>query len=172
MKIRSAQLLGFVLALTAGTVVFAAEDHFNQKNSVFQQPGQGQQGMMYTFVVPEGVTVTTKSGKVITGGQKIGVPGVYITLIDPMLEKHVVDEYGQHFANKNQYKALPATQKSDHALISLKIPEGVTVTKANGEVEKGPQDILLMVKAAEWGMTPAKLPPDLVHPDDMPGYGN
>ena len=169
MKIRSAQLLGFILALTAGAAVFA-DDHFAQKNSVFQQPGQAQQEMMYTFLVPEGVTITTKSGKTVQGGQKIGVPGTYITLVDPMLEKNVVDQYGQHFANKNQYRALPATEKSDHALISLKIPEGVTVKKADGQVLQGPQDILLMVKAAEWGAVPAKLPADLVHPDDMSRY--
>jgi hypothetical protein len=169
MKIRSAQLFGFVLALMAGTVVFA-EDHFNSKNNVFNQPGEAQREMMYTFIVPEGITIKTKSGKVITGGEKIGIPGVYLTLLDPMLEFHVVDKYGQHFANKNQYEALPPTQKRDYALISLKIPEGVTVTKANGEVEKGPQDIMLMVKAAEWGMMPAKLPTDLVHPDDMSHY--
>jgi hypothetical protein len=164
MTVRISRLLGFMLALVAGVV-------FAQWDDKSFPPGRGMEDTVYMFRLTPGSTFQTKSGKVIHGGETVGVPGKYITLIDPALVPQTIDKYGDHFANKDEYMSMPAEQKSKYAIISVEIPEGATLTRANGTVDKGPTKVLLMVEP-EYGQTMKgkNLPADLIHPSDMHGF--
>ncbi len=165
MTVRVSRLLGFMLALVAG-VVYAQFD-----NKSFP-PGRGVEDTVYMFRLAPGSTFQTKSGKIIKGGETVGVPGKFITMIDPALVPVTIDKYGDHFVNKNQYMSMPAEQKSKYAIISVQIPEGATLTRADGSVYKGPTDVLLMVEP-KYGKTMKPTSPimdDILHPSDLPGF--
>ena len=167
MTVRISRLLGFVLALVAG-VVYA---QFDDKSF---PPGRGLEDTVYMFRLAEGSTLQTASGKTFKGGELVGVPGKNITMIDPALVPQTINKYGDHFANKNEYMSMPAEQKSKYAIISVKIPEGATLTRADGSVYKGPTDVLLMVEP-KYGQTMKPKSPitdELIHPLDIPGFGN
>ena len=165
MTVRISRLLGFMLALVAG-VVFA---QFDDKSF---PPGRGVEDTVYMFRLAEGSTVKTKSGEIIKGGETVAVPGKNITMIDPALVPQTIDKYGDHFANKNQYMSLPAEQKSKYAIISVKIPDGAILTRADGSVLKGPTEVLLMVEP-KYGKTMKPTSPmmeELTHPSNVPGF--
>ncbi|HYQ92710.1 MAG TPA: hypothetical protein VES89_11720, partial [Candidatus Competibacteraceae bacterium] len=78
MTVRLSRLLGFMLALMAGVV-------FAQWDDKSFPPGRGVEDTVYTFKLAPGSKLQTKSGKVINGGETVGVPGKYITMVDPAL---------------------------------------------------------------------------------------
>ena len=68
--------------------------------------------------------------------------------------------------------SLPAEQKSQYAIVSVKIPAGATLTRADGTVYKGPTDVLLMVDP-QYGQTLKPTSPmmeELTHPSNVPGF--
>ena len=165
MTVRLSWLLGFMLALMAGVV----SAQFNDKSF---PPGRGLEDTVYMFKLAPGSTLQTKSGKVIKGGETVAVSGKNITMFDPALVPHTIDKYGDHFANKNEYMSLPTEQRSKYAIISVKIPEGATLTRADGSVYKGPTDVLLMVDP-QYGQVMKPTSPlleELSHPGDVPGF--
>jgi hypothetical protein len=165
MTVRLSRLLGFMLALVAGVV-------YAQWNSKSFPPGHGVEDTVYMFRLAPGSTLQTKSGKVIKGGETVAVSGKNITMIDPALVPVTIDKYGDHFMDKNEYMSLPAEQKSKYAIISVKIPEGATFTRADGTVYKGPTDVLLMVDP-QYGQTMKPTSPlieELTHPSNVPGF--
>jgi len=165
MKARLFWLLGFMLALV--TSVVSAQ--WNNKSF---PPGQGLEDTVYLFKLAPGSSLQTKSGKVIQGGETVAVSGKNITLIDPALVPQTIDKYGDHFANKDQYMSLPAEQKSQYAIVSVKIPAGATLTRADGTVYRGPTDVLLMVDP-QYGQTLKPTSPmmeELTHPSNVPGF--
>lgn len=167
MTVRLSWLLGFMLALVAGVV----SAQFNDKSF---PPGRGLEDTVYMFQLAPGSTLQTKSGKVIKGGETVAVSGKNIEMIDPALVPQTIDKYGDHFANKNQYMSMPAEQKSKYAIISVHIPEGATLTRADGSVYKGPTNVLLMVDP-QYGKTMKPASPmmeELTHPSSVPGFGN
>ncbi|MFO1432160.1 MAG: hypothetical protein U1F76_18785 [Candidatus Competibacteraceae bacterium] len=165
MTVRLSRLLGFMLALMAGV-------GFAQWDDKSFPPGRGVEDTVYMFRLAPGSSLQTKSGKVIKGGETVAVSGKNITMIDPVLVPQTIDKYGDHFANKDQYMSLPAEQKSRYAIISVKVPEGVTFTRADGTVYKGPTDVLLMVDP-QFGKTmkpTSPIPEELTHPSNVPGF--
>lgn len=154
-----------MLALVVGIV-------FAQWDDKSFPPGRGVEDTVYTFKLAPGSKLQTKSGKVINGGETVGVPGKYITMVDPALVPKTINQYGDHFANKNEYMSLPAEQKSKYAIIEVEIPKGATLTRADGTVYKGPTKVLLMVEP-QYGQKVKPASPimdDLIHPSDLPGF--
>jgi hypothetical protein len=165
MKARLGWVLGVMLAVMTGVV----SAQWNNKSF---PPGQGLEDTVYMFKLAPGSTLQTKSGKIIKGGETVAVAGKNITLIDPALVPQMIDKYGDHFANKDQYLSLPAERKSQYAIISVKIPAGVTLTRADGTVYKGPTEVLLMVDP-QYGQTLKPTGPmmeELTHPANVPGF--
>jgi hypothetical protein len=167
MTVRLSRLLGFMLALMAGVVSAQWDDKSFP-------PGRGVEDTVYTFRLAPGSSLQTRSGKVIKGGETVAVSGKNITMIDPALVPQTIDKYGDHFTNKDQYMSLPAEQRSQYAIISVKIPEGATLTRADGTVYKGPTDVLLMVEPKYGKSMKPKSPmiDELTHPSDVPGFND
>lgn len=162
MVARITKLIGLLLALGFSMTAFS---QFNQKN-IFPADTS-----VYTIVVPAGASVTTRAGKTFKGGETVAIPAKYVTVVEPAEVTPVVNRYGQHFMNKNEYQTLAPEQQREYTVLSVQIPEGASVTRADGEVEKGPTTILLMVKPASMaGHKMKETPSDFMAPSDVPGY--
>ncbi len=162
MVARITKLFGLLLALSLSMTALA---QFNQRNMFPPEMS------VYTIVVPDGASVTTKAGKTYTAGQTVAIPAQYVTVVEPAEVTPVINRYGQHFMNKNQYQALPPEQLRQYTLLSLKVPEGASVKRADGEVEKGPTTVLLMVKPESMGQFQMKeTPSDFMAPSGLPGF--
>ncbi|MDG4555534.1 MAG: hypothetical protein P9E24_15000 [Candidatus Competibacter sp.] len=134
-----------VLALfLSGTTVYA--QGFNMKSF---PNGLGKSDMMYRFLVPEGVTVTNKKGEVMKGGSIVTVPGSSIKLLEPAYaqEQAKNSAFMSSFMNASQYFAMSADKVRNHAVIGLKVPEGVTV-EGYGKTVTGGSELVLMVANA------------------------
>ena len=145
MKIFRIMNVALVLLLSAMAV---HAQGFNMKSF---PNGLGKSDMMYRFLVPEGVTVTVtnKKGEVMKGGSIVTVPGSSIKLLEPAYaqEQAKNSAFMSSFMNASQYFAMPEEKARDHAVIALKVPEGVTV-EGYGKTVKGEGELVLMVANA------------------------
>jgi hypothetical protein len=136
-------ILGATLALLLSIAVVHAQG-FEMKSF---PDGLGKKEMVYKFLVPEGVTVTNQKGEVKKSGSIVMVPGSRIKLLEsPYVKEMQKDEaFISSFMNAEQYFGMPAEQVRDFAVISISVPEGVTVEGRGGKTVKGPADLILMV---------------------------
>ncbi|MCP5127082.1 MAG: hypothetical protein H6973_15965 [Gammaproteobacteria bacterium] len=136
------RIFGAALALLLSVAVVHAQG-FEMKSF---PGGVGKKEMVYKFLVPEGVTVTNQKGEVKKGGSIVMVPGSRIKLLEsPYVKEMQKDEaFMSSFMNADQYFGMPAEQVRDFAVISLMVPEGVTI-EGSGKTVKGPADLILMV---------------------------
>ncbi|MCB1918583.1 MAG: hypothetical protein KDJ28_01225 [Candidatus Competibacteraceae bacterium] len=136
------RIFGAALALLLSVAVVHAQG-FEMKSF---PGGVGKKEMVYKFLVPEGVTVTNQKGEVKKGGSIVMVPGSRIKLLEsPYVKEMQKDEaFMSSFMNADQYFGMPAERVRDFAVISLMVPEGVTI-EGGGKTVKGPADLILMV---------------------------
>ncbi|MCP5159276.1 MAG: hypothetical protein H6975_07605 [Gammaproteobacteria bacterium] len=150
-------ILSVVLVLSLGAMTAHAAG-FNMKSF---PDGIGMSDMMYRFLVPEGVTITNKKGEVMKAGSIVTVPGSNIKLLESAYAKEQAknEKFMSGFVNSTQYFGMPEEKVRDHAIISVKVPEGVTV-EGYGRTIKGEAELVLMV-----ANTGAETMPD-THPAD------
>lgn len=137
------RIFGAALALLLSVAVAHAQG-FEMKSF---PGGVGKKEMVYKFLVPEGVTVTNQKGEVKKGGSIVMVPGSRIKLLEsPYVKEMQKDEaFMSSFMNAEQYFGMPAEKVRDFAVISLMVPEGVTIQGEGGKTIEGPGDLILMV---------------------------
>ncbi|MCB1780752.1 MAG: hypothetical protein KDJ34_11820 [Candidatus Competibacteraceae bacterium] len=143
LKMKILRILGTALVLAFSAAAVHAQG-FNMQSF---PDGLGKHEMMYKFLVPEGVTVTNQKGEVKKGGSIVMVPGSSIKLLESPYVKEMAkdDAFMASFMNADQYFGMPAEQVRDFAVISVMVPEGVTVEGKSGKTIKGPADLVLMV---------------------------
>ena len=143
------------LVLLLGAVIAHAQGFQNESFA----PGAGKPELQYHLLVPEGVTVTNKKGEVFKGGQIIMVPGSNVTILESAYVKaHMKDPaFQSSFMNEKQYVGIPEEKMQDYAVVSVKVPEGVTV-EGLGKTIKGPSSVQLIVKKAEMEAMPDETP--------------
>jgi hypothetical protein len=125
--------------------------------------------------VPDGVTITNKKGEVYKAGEVVLVPGANVTILEPAYVKEQMKdtEFKSSFINENQYAGIPEERVRDYAIVSIKVPEGVTVeslpwkktsegvtTDYAGKTIKGPSSVTIMVVKAKMDATPNNTPAD------------
>jgi hypothetical protein len=125
----------------------------------FQQesfpPGAGKPELKYHMLVPEGVTITNKKGEVFKAGQIVMVPGTNVTILESAYVKEQMKDpaFESSFISKKQYVGIPEERIQDYAIVSVIVPEGVTV-EGFGKTIKGPSSVKLIAKKAEMQATP------------------
>ncbi|MCP5426366.1 MAG: hypothetical protein H6970_15070 [Gammaproteobacteria bacterium] len=134
-------LMGGALALLVNTAAFA---QFDNKTPAFTEPGPGDKDYVYSLLVPEGITVTSKTGKVFKSGDTIGIPGTLITLMGQK-DAEAAAAANEHFNNKSP---MPKPEDRTHVMIALKVPEGVMIHSDDGRDLTGPAVLDLVVTAA------------------------
>jgi len=140
MRVLVALNLCLVLVLLSTSAAFA---QFMEKNRAFQQPGVGEEDREYMVLVPEEVTIITRDGDTIRGGETVGIPGKSITLLNTGEADQTI-EAGELF-NEYKEKDMPAEQKQEYAVVEVKIPEGMTISHEDGRTIEGETTINLMV---------------------------
>lgn len=122
---------------------------FNNEISNFAPAGAaGPADREYYFRVPDGLEVVTRKGDVIKGGETIGIPGKYLTVLGPdKAEPMIKSQYG--FDNKNQPVAqMTEADRRKYAVVAIQIPEGASVRTDDGKrVVKGPQTVYILALA-------------------------
>jgi len=136
-------VLSIVMAMFIGTSALA---QFDDKTPAFTEPGPGDKDFVYSFIVPEGITVTTRAGQVYNSGEVIGIPGEYITLLSPKVaaEQTAAEAEGAFNSKSN----VPQTEDLSQVAISIKIPEGAMLQHVDGRELKGPADVVMIVEQA------------------------
>jgi hypothetical protein len=142
MKTFMVSLLGVVLTLTLNAAAFA---QFNDKNAAFPAPGPGEADKEYTFIVPEGVTIETPQGETYKGGETIGIPGKYLELLATDRAEEIVT-VGNAVGQQTEWTEV---ERANYGVVMLTIPEGVTVTRKDGSVLKGPTSVPMVVTMAD-----------------------
>ena len=140
------RLCSTALVLLLGAVIAHAQG-FEQQSF---PPGMGKPELAYHMRVPEGFTITNKAGEVFKAGEIVMVPGANVTILDPVYVKaHVKDkEFKSSFINEKQYVGIPEEKIQDYAIVSILVPEGVTVQDENVTI-KGPSAVTLIAKKEE-----------------------
>ncbi len=135
-----------LLSLCLAAPAFA---QFNNEISNFAPAGAaGPEDREYYFRVPDGVEVVTRKGEVIKGGETIGIPGKYLTVLGPeKAEPMIKSQYG--FDNKNQPVAqMTQADRRKYAVVAIQVPEGASVRTDDGKrVVKGPQTVYILALA-------------------------
>ncbi|HRZ07443.1 MAG TPA: hypothetical protein P5102_15080 [Candidatus Competibacteraceae bacterium] len=108
--------------------------------------GPGKPELKYHLLVPEGVTITNKKGEVVKGGQVVLVPGANVTILESAYVKTQMEnpEFKAGFVNAENYIGMPEERVRDYAIVSIKVPEGVTVERGNRKIT-GPSQVTIMV---------------------------
>ena len=143
------------LVLLLGAVIAHAQGFQNESFA----PGAGKPELQYHMLVPEGVTITNKKGEVFKAGQIIMVPGSNVTILESAyVKEHMNDpEFKSSFMNEKQYVGMPEERIQDYAIVSVKVPEGVTV-EGFGKTITGPSSVTLIAKKAEMEAMPDDTP--------------
>ncbi len=141
MKTKLIHIMSMALVLLLGSM--AAQAQFKDKSF---PNGFGQPELMYRFLVPEGVTVTSKTGEVMKAGSIVTVPGSNIRMLEPEKAKEQAKDqaFMSSFMNASQYFEMSTEKAQDHRIIVLTIPEGVTV-EGYGKTLKGGSELVLMI---------------------------
>jgi hypothetical protein len=108
--------------------------------------GPGKPELKYHLMVPDGVTITNKKGEMFTGGQVILVPGANVTILESAYAKQQMDnpQFKASFINAETYSGIPEEKVRDYAIVSIKVPEGVTVVSKDRKIT-GPSQVTVMV---------------------------
>ena len=111
--------------------------------------GYGKPELKYHLLVPEGVTITNKKGEVLKGGQIVMVPGANVTILESAYVKTQMEnpEFKAGFINAQNYVGMSEEKVRDYAIVSVKVPEGVTV-QSPGKTITGTSSVTLMVVKA------------------------
>ena len=151
------RLCSTALVLLLGVVIAHAQG-FQQQSF---QPGAGKPELKYNLLVPEGVTITNKQGDVIKGGEVVQVRGANVTILDsPYVKKEMENpEFQTGFINKETYSGVPEERIQDYAIVSIKVPEGVTVERGARKIT-GPSQVTMMVTTQGSQATPDTTPPE------------
>lgn len=142
-----------VLLLSA---VIAHAQGFQEKSF---PTGLGKPELKYHLLVPDGITVTNKKGETYKAGQIVLVPGSNVTFLESAYVKKQMEkpEFMSSFVNAESYSGMSEEKVRDYALVSVKVPEGVTV-EGHGRTIKGPSSVTLMVVKAKMDATPNTTP--------------
>ena len=121
--------------------------------------GAGKPELKYHLLVPEGVTITNKKGDVVKGGEVVLVPGANVTILEsPYVKEQMKDPaFQSSFVNAEQYVGMPEERVRDYAIVSVKVPEGVTI-EGYGKTIKGPSSVTMTVVKAKMDATPDTTP--------------
>jgi len=121
--------------------------------------GLGKPELKYHMLVPEGVTITNKKGEVYKAGQIVVVPGSNVTILESAYAKEQMKDtaFKSSFVNETSYSGMSEEKVRDYAIVSVKVPEGVTV-EGFGKTIKGPSSVTLIAKKAEMEATPNTTP--------------
>ena len=143
------------LVLLLGAVIAHAQGFQNESFA----PGAGKPELQYHMLVPEGVTITNKKGEVFKAGQIVMVPGSNVTILESAyVKEHMNDpKFKSSFMNEKQYVGMPQERIQDYAIVSVKVPEGVTV-EGFGKTITGPSSVTLIAKKAEMEAMPDDTP--------------
>jgi hypothetical protein len=108
--------------------------------------GPGKPELKYHLLVPEGITITNKKGEMFKAGQIVLVPGSNVTILESAYVKEQMKDpkFESGFINSQQYVGIPEQKVQDYAIVSVKVPEGVTV-EGKGKKIIGPSQITIMV---------------------------
>lgn len=149
--------LSAVLALSLGAMVAHAQGWQNESFPT----GPGKPELKYHLLVPAGVTITNKQGAVFKGGDVVTVPGKNVTVLESAYAKEQMKKdpaFQSSFVNENDYVGVPEEKVRDYAIVSVVVPDGVTVQSAGGKTIKGPSKVTLMVVNKGSKATPDKAP--------------
>jgi hypothetical protein len=157
MKMKFLRLCSTALVLLLGIVIAHAQG-FQQRSF---QPGAGKPELKYNLLVPEGVTITNKQGDVVKGGEVVQVRGANVTILDsPYVKKQMEDPAFQaNFVNKETYSGVPEERIQDYAIVSIKVPEGVTIQRGERKIT-GPSQVTMIVTLKGSEATPDTIPPE------------
>lgn len=136
------RLFSISLVLLLGVVIAHAQG-FEQKTF---PAGPPKPELKYHLIVPDGVTITNKKGEVYKAGEVVLVPGANVTILESAYVKEQMSDpaFKSSFVNENSYLGESEKKIRDYAIVSIKVPEGVTV-ESPGKIIKGPSQVTLMV---------------------------
>lgn len=158
-----------VLLLSA---VIAHAQAFQEKSF---PAGPPKPELKYHLLVPDGVVITNKKGEAYKAGEIVLVPGANVTILESAYAKEQMKDpaFKSSFINENSYLGMSEEKVHDYAIVSVKVPEGVTVEslpwkKTSGGVTesyagktiKGPSSVTIMVVKAKMDATPNGTPAD------------
>ena len=158
-----------VLLLSA---VIAHAQGFEQKSF---PAGPPKPEVKYHLIVPEGVTITNKQGEVYTAGQTVLVPGANVTILESAYVKEQMKDpaFKSSFVNEGSYSGISEEKLRNYAIVSVKVPEGVTIeslpwktvsegvtAEYAGKTIKGPASVTLIATMANMQTTPNDTPAD------------
>ncbi len=143
------------LVLLLGAVIAHAQG-FQDKSF---PAGVGKPELKYHMLVPEGVTITNKQGEMFKAGQIVLVPGSNVTILESAYAKKQMEDaaFKSSFINEKQFVGIPEEKVRDYAIVSVKVPEGVTV-EGYGKTIKGPSSVILIATKAGMEATPNTTP--------------
>ena len=158
-----------VLLLSA---VIAHAQAFQEKSF---PAGPPKPELKYHLLVPDGVVITNKKGEVYKAGEIVLVPGANVTIIESAYAKEQMKDpaFKSSFINETSYFGMSEEKVRDYAIVSVKVPEGVTVeslpwkkvsdgvtSEYPGKIIKGPSSVTMMVVKAKMNATPNDAPAD------------
>ncbi len=151
------RLCSTALVLLLGAAIAHAQGFQNESFPA----GLGKPELKYHLLVPEGVTITNKKGEVYKAGDIVLVPGANVTILEsPYVKEQMKDPtFKSSFVNENQYVGIPEERVRDYAIVSVKVPEGVTV-EGHGKTIKGPSLVTMTVVKAKMDATSNNTPTD------------
>ncbi len=159
------------LVLLLSTVIAHAQA-FQEKSF---PAGPPKPELKYHLLVPDGVVITNKKGEVYKAGEIVLVPGANVTILESAYAKEQMKDpaFKSSFINETSYLGMSEDKVRDYAIVSIKVPEGVTVEslpwkKTSGGVTesyagktiKGPSSVTIMVVKAKMDATPNDTPAD------------
>ncbi|MDS4021637.1 MAG: hypothetical protein RKR03_14230 [Candidatus Competibacter sp.] len=159
------------LVLLLGATIVHAQG-FDQKSF---PAGPPKPEVKYHLLVPDNVVITNKKGEVYKAGDIILVPGANVTILESAYVKEQMKDpaFKSSFVNEISYSGMSEDKVRDYAIVSIKVPEGVTVEslpwkKTSGGVTesyagktiKGPSSVTIMVVKAKMDATPNQTPAD------------
>jgi hypothetical protein len=154
MKMKFFRTLSAALVLSLGAMLAHAQGWQNESFPT----GPGKPELKYHLLVPAGITITNKKGVAFKGGDVVTVPGKNVTVLESAYAKEQMKTpaFQSSFVNEQQYVGVPEDKVRDYAIVSVTVPEGVTVA-GHGKTIKGPSKVTLMV-TNKGSATPDKTP--------------
>jgi hypothetical protein len=156
MKMKFLRICSTALVLLLSAAIAHAQP-FEQKSF---PAGYAKPELKYHLLVPEGVTITNKKGEVYKAGEVVLVPGANVTILESAYVKEQMKDpaFQSSFVNAEQYVGMPEERVRDYAIVSVKVPEGVTVQRGERKIT-GPSQVTIMVVKAKMDATPDTTPP-------------
>ena len=139
------------LVLLLGSVIAHAQA-FQEKSF---PAGPPKPELKYHLLVPDGVVITNKKGEVYKAGEVILVPGANVTILESAYVKEQMKDpaFKSSFVNETSYFGMSEEKVRDYAIVSVKVPEGVTV-QSPGKTITGPSSVTLRVVKAKMDTSP------------------